>query len=685
MKFRLTAILLLFTMFVSAQEEKKEKAFIPNDVRTWKMTNMFTHADTIPIDTATNLHQVNDPLYHQSLGWVTTGNIGAPAKALYYPDVFRHQGNIFLTPLLPYIEQPEDYVFYNTKTPYANFTYQKGFPKRRSEEYVHILFTQNVNRKVNFGAKLAVRSSIGRYEAQRIDHYDFRLHGSFNGEYYNGYGSVSYHKAKISENGGIMDEALIRDPNPEEKDMYKKPEDLPVNMMNAVNKTSLYRIFYTHSFDLAHVERLDIDSTVYEVPVMTAFHTFHLETSHREFKMSSLPKDTSMLNEIFPNELEDGQKFPFYDKARTADSTRYFSLKNIFQLKMTEEFNSLLRFGVRAFLETEINLYTYPDFPQTTEKETQYGDIEKTFHYRKKKSDFTDDLRMSIGGEISKHRGENLSFSAMAKCYFMGYREGDFVIDGHINTSFPFLKSTASVWGQCLAERRSPDFWEEKYISNLYQWDNDLNAEQSLNVRGGIRIGQLNTEVTGYFSQISDMIYFGPDGKPRNYSSNTGLQLMGVQLKTHLQGAGFNTITRCAVQHTSNENVVALPLFAVHSSNFFEHRFFDVLTFQLGIDLQYNTKYLAPLYNPATMQFCSQEIKEKKNEKGETIVVGRKFGNYVYFDPFVNIQIKRVRAYFKYSHVNSMWKWFEDSYFLTAGYPSNPQTMKFGISWNFYD
>ena len=91
----------------------------------------------------------------------------------------------------------------------------------------------------------------------------------------------------------------------------------------------------------------------------------------------------------------------------------------------------------------------------------------------------------------------------------------------------------------------------------------------------------------------------------------------------------------------------------------------------------------APQYKPATMQFWSQVKETRYDEKGNIILERRDVGDYLYFDPFINIQIKRVRAYFKYSHLNSIWG--SGDHFMTVGYPANPKSMKFGISWNFYD
>jgi hypothetical protein len=115
--------------------------------------------------------------------------------------------------------------------------------------------------------------------------------------------------------------------------------------------------------------------------------------------------------------------------------------------------------------------------------------------------------------------------------------------------------------------------------------------------------------------------------------------------------------------------VLPLPEFTAYSSNFYENVLFQVLKFQIGFDLRYHTKYYAPTYMPATGQFHTQNI--------------RKIGNYPFFDAFVNFHLKRARIFVKGDHVNAGLMGYD--YFYSVGYPANPISVKFGVSWNFYN
>lgn len=631
------------------QNTENKKTTIYPDIRVWRMTDSYTHADTIPIDTILNEHQIHNPIWRYNVSNVTLGNYGSPSQSSYYPTIAHHEGNIFFDVLNDYMDNPDKFEYYNTKTPYSNFTYQMGYPKRRSEEYVHILFTQNVNRRLNVGFKYKLSSSIGRYESQRADHVSFRLFSSFDGDYYKFNFSGIYHKADIKENGGILNDNYILYPDSFE---YEKPEDIPVQFMDQKNRTSRYQLLFSHALDLVHIDRYDNDSNTIEIPVATIYHKLYIDKSHHEYRIGDLSNYKEIADELFPN--------IFNDTLQTADSIRYFHIGNEFQLKLNEEFNNLLRFGLRAYIGNDIRQYHWPAQSIVTTDEKG----KKTIHYKQ-----NDEKRVTtyVGGQIFKNLGENLHWSAGAKVYFQGYRSGDFCIDGNVTTQFNILGLSAEVYANGKVELRSPSLFEEKYMSNHYSWDNGFESTKTVNINGGIKIPNIKLELSVFSATSKKQIYFDENGYPSQYDDV--VQVTGAYLRKQFSGAGFNSINRITLQKTTVSDVVPLPTFAVYSTDFYEHEFFGVLMFQLGFDFRYNSAYYTPKYNASIMQFCAQDE--------------RKIGNYFYLDPFINFHIKRVRFYAKYEHLNK--GWVSKDYFNTIHYPANPGTFKIGISWNFYD
>jgi hypothetical protein len=125
-----------------------------------------------------------------------------------------------------------------------------------------------------------------------------------------------------------------------------------------------------------------------------------------------------------------------------------------------------------------------------------------------------------------------------------------------------------------------------------------------------------------------------------------------------------------AYQQISNDSTLHLPKWQFYNSTYFQMRFFKrVLTAQVGVDVRYNSSYLADGFMPATGLFYNQYEKT--------------YGDYPYFDFFVNFKLKRARIFFKYEHVNKGFN--SNQYYTVDKYPMNPRVIRFGLSWRFYN
>lgn len=638
------------------KNEGKSTTFIKPDVRTWRMVDTYTLTDTVPVDTLTNGHQINNKIWRENVANVTLGNLGSPYKSMFYPTQSRLEGNIFYNTLLSYVDKPEDYVFYDTKTPYTNLAYTMGYPKSRSEEFVQALFTQNVNARLNLGGHYKYSTSVGRYSMQDADQVSVRFFESYNGDAYRNNFTMTYNRTELQENGGIVNDSILTNPEAFEENDYKKPDDIPVHFSDQRNRISTYQLFYAHSLDLAYVERMDADSSFYDVPVATAFHHIHMLRSHRKFTIGDLSQYTK----------DSDANLPEYNNntTSTADTMLYSQVSNLFQIKLNEEFNSLLKFGLRGYIGNDVRRYGWPG-PTTWEYTIEDGDTigDPISHHK-----LNDGYRVVsyFGGEMANNRSEHCRWNAEAKFFFQGYKKGDFILSGGVETMFNIRSLNIDLWAKGSFESRTPEIFENKYFSNHYHWSQNLDDENILNVSAGLRVKKLKLDMYGFMALEDGKVYYNSDGIP---SQDGSTRVYGGYLYKHFEAVGLNSINRLIAQYTTNSDVNPLPGFAIYSSNFYERLLFGVLTMQVGFDWHYNTRYYAPKYIPAIQQFCSQKE--------------RKVGDYHYFDPFLNFQLKRARIFVKYEHVNSGWG--SKDYFHTIHYPANPQMFKFGVSWNFYD
>ena len=673
-------------------EEEEKGPDIKQCVKNWKMTDDYTLADTIVVDTITTGVQIHNPIYRKSISNINTGNLGSP----YLPEIItdRKWRNdfIFYNALQHWFPMEEDVIYFNTRTPYTNVFYGFGGPKRRSEESVGVLFTQNVNKDFNVGMQYSLFSSVGHYEAQNARNQRVKLFGSYTGERYSVNSYIMLNGSKHSENGGIINDDFLLN---KDKYGFEHPENIPVNFTTAYNKLNNFQVFVSQSFGIGQVKAKTGTSTAASNDSLLILNdslsnsdlrdTILLKLSHHEktvektedYEAKIIPVSTLFYTLKYENDkriygIDDLRQYmapvvdnPYYknmyvDSLQTRDSVRFNKIVNTFQIRINEEANTLLRFGLRGFISNEIRFYRMP-----AASYYEPGDRDYIPHYRNQDTTL---VTSYIGGQVFKNRGKNFWWNGGIKFYFQGYRVGDTEITGMMNSRFKISKKdTAGVFADGGLYITSPELFQNKYFSNHFQWNNDFRAQKIIRLRGGLRVPTRRLELSAEVRSINDYIYWNNDALPDQ--SGDFIQVIAVSANKHFIWARVHSLNKLVYQKTSNASVLPLPDFTAYSSNYYENILFKVLTFQIGFDLRYHTKYYAPTYMPATGQFHTQNI--------------RKIGNYPFFDVFLNFHLKRARIYVKVDHVNA--EFMGNDYFYTTGYPANPLSMKFGVSWNFYN
>lgn len=638
----------------SAREGEKAplaKTTIEHKVKTWVLIDMGSLADTIPVDTLSKGFQLHNPVDKISPANVQLGNLGAPWQSAMVSGMPIHTQFLFSRNLSNNFSEPETWRYYNTTTPYTNLSYTSAGPKRRSEEAVKVMFTQNVNKNWNVGFKYDLISSIGKYEAQKVENRNFRFFSSYSGEKYAINANYLYNKSDQLDNGGIEDDDHIW--NPELHNIDKK-ENIRVNLRAASTRIDENRLYINQKLNIGNVSVSRNDSVSEKLPVGTAIHTLDLNRYRRLHNVNNLNKYYGEAPEDFfyPN--------IYADSTATRDSVYYTSFRNSFQLKFNEEANSLLRFGLRAYIANDIETFKYPASPLV------YGDFNTPPQYRQ-----NDTLLVTthIGGQIFKNLGENFKWNAGAKFYFQGYRTGDTELTGEMTSRFRIRKDTAGLFAHGGAYLVTPDFFTQRYYSNHQIWNNRFDPVQTYKIAGGISVPTRRLTLSAESKLINKYVFWNTQALPEQTSEF--IQVLEFKLKKHLSIWNLHSDNTVLYQLSSHQDIIPLPEWFIYSSNYFENTLFKVLFFQIGVDFRYNTSWYTPSYMPASGQFYMQKE--------------RKVGDYPMFDVFLNLQLKRARIFVKVDHVNEGWFPTSRDYFHTIHYPMNPLTLRFGVSWNFYD
>ncbi len=220
----------------------------------------------------------------------------------------------------------------------------------------------------------------------------------------------------------------------------------------------------------------------------------------------------------------------------------------------------------------------------------------------------------------------------------------------------------------------SPNFLEENYFGNNFEWHNRFLPVQSDNasalLKFHIRKSYIMPEIS--FSLVKNYICFGTNQAPEQISGFA--QLISPGIKYNLSfGKGFHWLGEGVYTLKTGNSDAAdafrIPPIFVNSELYFQSLMFNSnLNFIGGIDAHYSSAYFAEAYNPVIQQFYLQNNFE---------IPGYWTGN-----AYINLGIGNVRIFLKMTYFNEK---KTSGYFVTPGYIGQQKVFDAGVNWKFYD
>ena len=623
MKKIVSCILFLFVIVAVSAQVPPNYRF----VKTWHISDRLATADSIPVDTIHQNYQISNPIDRFSIANSFNGNLGSPIQSKLYFDRPEMTDFIFSNAYFPYLMNIKSATFYNTKTPYSNIDYNTGGTTFRDEDHIKFLFTANANKKLNFGTTLDYIYATGEYKNQSSKRFSGSLFGSYLGKHYSATGFLATNNLSNYENGGTKDSVLI---NPE----GFATKDIQTRLLGYSNYKQ-NQFYYNHQYSVGfeRAVRINEDSVRMDyVPVTRFAHTIKLDDVRKRY--------------YEPNTDTLFYKNTYFPKTQTNDSSSLQTLTNTVSLSLVEEFNKWMPFGLTAFVENEIQRYTF-------NKDTL---IDKMYQSTTK-----------IGGVLSKQRGQIFKYNILGELSLIGYKAGNFRLEGNVGGFFKLWKDSISLVANGFVRNESASYFLQHYESNHFIWNNDFSNIYRTHVGGTFsiptRLFSLNVNV----ENVTKYIYFNSDALPTQYSGN--IQILAANLKQNFHVGKFWLENNVVYQISSQQSKLPLPALTLYHNLYYDDIWFKVLSMQIGVNVRYHSAYYAPSYMPATGQFYNQS----------NIMIG----NYPVMNAYLNFHLKRTRFFFEYYHVNHLF--MKGAYFSMPNYPIDPTITKMGVSWNFYD
>ena len=107
----------------------------------------------------------------------------------------------------------------------------------------------------------------------------------------------------------------------------------------------------------------------------------------------------------------------------------------------------------------------------------------------------------------------------------------------------------------------------------------------------------------------------------------------------------------------------------MYSNLYTGRRLFDAIDVIGGISVRYNTAYVAPSYAIGIGQFYN----------GANVT----FNSFPYATVYLKATLQRTNLFIQYDYANQ--GLFSNGFYTVNRYPMQDATLKFGVSWTFYN
>lgn len=572
--------------------------------------------------------------------------IGSPSISKIFSDREETETFVFNNAYFPYLKDPEKVLFVNTRVPYSRINYDRAGPKQTREEQLEARLTSNFGKKLNVGLDVDLINARGFYASQSVKHNNFSLFGNYLSDRLEAHAYMNLGSLTNFENGGITDELFITNPDAIQQSFTST--DIPVKFTETWNSLKNNRYFLSGRYNLGYKEVIGDSLQGEFVPVASIGFSSQYTQQHRRF----LSYDTAYVNVdgVQMQHIDQFYAHRYYAEA-VDDSIRYTSFKNSFSLSLREGFREWVKFGLTAFLEYDLRNYTY----------TQRDSVGPGYSRHRESA-------VTVGGVLNKQQGDNLLFNLQADLGLLGVNLGEFRAMGDVETGFNIAGRRTTLSAEAYIKNLRPKYLQEHYYSKYFMWDHDFGDIRRVYVGGRLHIPFTNTTLSAGVENLQNFIYFDRDKNIQQ--ENSSIQVLTARVEQNLRLGVFNWDNEAVYQTSSDEAVVPVPTLSLYSNMYLKTKIVNELTLQLGVDAHYHTRYFAPGYEPALLQFYNQQEKE--------------IGNYPISTVYANMHLKQTRFFVMFYNVaTKLIKPLE--YFSLPGYPVNPFVFKMGLSVNLHN
>ena len=568
-------------------------------------------------------HEYN-PVDKEGLSYTFLGNIGSE----YHSNIFFDELNMPFTDFLPekqyiyYLLAPQNQRFYFSRTPYAEIKYFMS-TKKRNENDLSVLYTQNTSKKFNYGLKYQLRSGDGIYPQSKVSEHSLNFFTGYTGDKYSIYAALMRNKFRLQESGGIKQTDIV------------DPDLTEARIDGAYTQMYKWNFFLSQEYKFGRSKTVVIDDTlqqkVYQ-PIGKLNYVFNYENNYRTH---------------FDDDTASGvYRDNFISKQWTTDSINFKKIENsLFWTFNNIQYKNAKLVNTVGGVSEIIKNYTFKGYVLTN-KIDDYHNFKALFK--------------------SEGTFKKFLYRFSSYYYLLGYKTNDFRGTLRLQRQFSIKNNLLFLSAGLDVYNREPTLMEQFYYTNHFIWDNHFNKKNVSRLNVSIKIPKHFLKIELNAANMGNYIYFDSLAYPRQ--TENPFRVYAVSIQKEFNFGLFSSFNKVVMQHADNNAVVSFPDYLVYHSLYFNYQYKTAMHMHLGYELSYSAKFDALSYAPVSGQFY----------------LGREMqsGGYPILNMYLDMQVQSVLLFFKFENIGFQF-FSDDFYYLASYYPMNTTLFKFGVSWRF--
>ena len=235
----------------SIQSQHKE---IPRGLKVWTIDERFGDRKPAVPDTLSYMYMNSNLTYGKRGEYNTLGNLGSPRQNRIFIDRPATSEFFFLDPYDMFIVQPNNFQFTSTLSPITVLSYNTAGNRNNGEDRFKAIFAVNAGKEWGFGFKFDYLYGRGYYSSQSASHFNYSMWGSYLGERYQAHLLLSLNHQKVTENGGIANDAYITHPESFRENFSE--DEIPTVLKQNWNRNDNQHVFFNHRYSLGFFRKV---------------------------------------------------------------------------------------------------------------------------------------------------------------------------------------------------------------------------------------------------------------------------------------------------------------------------------------------------------------------------------------------------------------------------------------------